>query len=434
MDKYKKYTKPVYTFLIACFIWILIFIIPTHKYTTKLTFNLTFLLIIYIISFLLGCFIMHMVMNKNKKKISTVNFKFNIRWIKIINKLAFLGLIIRFYDLIINKNFFNYSSSIDFRSNYIGGEYSILSLFSSILFPMSLLSILIYLLDGKSFNKKIKFNILINIILLLLYSLTLGGRTQITLMLVSIIFIFLYKGNRVKKVASKKRRKGRFLIISISVAIFIVFIIYSNSILEERLLYQGRNTESALIYLEYAHQLKVNENIMSFISTHNNTSYIYTLISLRHYVIHGLYELQNLINTFDLNNIAYGSYEFNPILKVIGLFGGPYKSIQAIGNSLNKTGVYTTFFGPVYVDFGYLGIIFMFIFGFLCTYLWCKSEYDIRAKLLYSLFFSIILHIPFINMIQSGMGLYYILAFIIALYIIPYFIRGGVIIENKQNF
>jgi hypothetical protein len=87
-----------------------------------------------------------------------------------------------------------------------------------------------------------------------------------------------------------------------------------------------------------------------------------------HYNVHGPFEFIRLVNHVNnFQGVYYGKYEFYVFLKFFGLLGfniGDDFSTMT-EKTLYKPAVYTSFWGPVFVDFGILGGFVFFLIGLL---------------------------------------------------------------------
>jgi len=423
MNLLKKLNSPIKAIIFSMVLWSIAYIFHTHSYTIILKSNGIFILAIYVIAFILGATFLK-VIERNKESLEVSHEgTYNKKWINTLIILSIIGLLTKGYDLIVNKNYLSYSGSSDFKSNYTGDSFNFISLISALLFPMALLLLLAYIDDKKSFEKKQKIAVWANFGGIILFSVAIGTRTQITFIAVAVLFIFFSKKLNLSK--SKKIKIIAFI------SVFLIgFFFYSVTILSDRLQYQKKNTSDALIYLEKMHHVDLDDFIWNFLD--NNVvsgEIIYATVSLRHYLIHGIYQFQLLVDVFDTDNIAYGQYQFNPIFKGLSLLGVSYRTIGNIENFVPESGVYSTFFGDVYIDFGIYGFIYMFFLGVISQMIFSRRN-NKNYKLMYSIIYSIILHMFFINMISYAMGLYFIISFILGLYIVPKFIRGGIVVEK----
>ena len=92
--------------------------------------------------------------------------------------------------------------------------------------------------------------------------------------------------------------------------------------------------------------------------------------------------------------------------------------LNKIQNSAPRTGIYTTFFGPTYIDFGWLAPFFMFFFGILQSIVYnkiLKGNFKYIPLLFY--FLIIDFFIPVINFIDSAQGLYTIFSLLLFIFL-----------------
>jgi hypothetical protein len=120
------------------------------------------------------------------------------------------------------------------------------------------------------------------------------------------------------------------------------------------------------------------------------------------YYLHGLMEYFRLIEEFDGNAHALGRYTFFLTAKMVGMVAG----ISPIEYN-PRGGVFTTFFGPTYVDFGAFSFMFTLLFGSVCQYLWRLSRHGvIPAKPLYFVLAIAIFFMPVVDMTSSSVSSY----------------------------
>lgn len=435
------FRSPIKASIFSLILWIIVYIIPTHKYTVDITTQGVFILALYFVCFIVGALFIEIVYRIRSEKDSLIdkekteennsinNTKYNPKWLNCTLVLGSIGMLLKFYDLIVRKDFLLYEGAADFKSNYSGGDFGAINLISAILFPMVLITFIAFINNKKSFNKKQIIWNCTNFVLLILYSILLGARTQITLVIMAVVSVLAK--NYSKGIKVKKSKSKNFKIIVGLVVVGAIFFIYSVNILSDRLQYQNKGTEYALIYLEDMHHVKVSDSVWEAVYKGNMSGdLLYTIISLRHYFVHGIYQFQVLVDTYPLDSVAWGQWEYNAIFKALSLFGVPYKSVQDIQVNMTDYGVYSSFFGDVYIDFGLYGWIYMLILGVIVQIIYKKSFKKEQDNIMYALIYSIITHMFFINMICYAMGLYYILSFILGLYILPKFIKGGIQCEE----
>ena len=154
-------------------------------------------------------------------------------------------------------------------------------------------------------------------------------------------------------------------------------------------------------------------------------------VGLAWYINHGMYEYQKLIDYADPSVRQAGVTQFSVafyFFRVIGLTDIEDNS----SDQLPTFGVYNTFFGPVYLDFGPIGgAIFMVILGGVAQFLWLgANKKNLFCILMYPYFSSMIFSFPTNNLITNGLGVP-IMAMIVVAYLIVY--ASGVIKLPKNK-
>ncbi|MGO4724633.1 MULTISPECIES: hypothetical protein [unclassified Inquilinus] len=140
-----------------------------------------------------------------------------------------------------------------------------------------------------------------------------------------------------------------------------------------------------------------------------NTIFIFTTFS--QYYVHGVPEFVYQVEHYNGAD-QWGAYTFNVFGRAsAALWGVPYDS-NAILNLPPRLGVYTTLFGPFYIDFGPLVPISGFLFGAAISWTRrCVLRGDIGALSLYIAFTMQIILCVAINGITAAYGIFYTSAF-----------------------
>jgi hypothetical protein len=127
------------------------------------------------------------------------------------------------------------------------------------------------------------------------------------------------------------------------------------------------------------------------------------------YFIHSIYEFE-LLWQFDQGQFAFGTLHFGPYFKLLGMIGIQVEFEDA--SLFPRVGVFTSFFGPLWVDFGWFGPIVTAGFGMMSGFL-AKGirRGDLGALPLYAYFCVIILFAPVVNFAITAQGMYVINAF-----------------------
>ncbi|WP_139181002.1 hypothetical protein [Winogradskyella thalassocola] len=172
------------------------------------------------------------------------------------------------------------------------------------------------------------------------------------------------------------------------------------------------------------------ESIINSDSKIYQSSYLGTINFVQYY-LHGMYEFGYLYNNYSSDH-HYGAYTFNIFAKFLNIILGTEIDLEKIQASPPRTGVYTTFFGPIFIDFGWFSLVFMFFFG-----VFQKSIYNhvLRGRIQYVplLFYFLIINFffPVINFVNGAQGLYTMSAFILFAWI--YTLLSGKIILSRAG-
>ncbi len=175
----------------------------------------------------------------------------------------------------------------------------------------------------------------------------------------------------------------------------------------------GLRVESAIKLSAFTHLAPVTQeyfNIRSTLSIWGRDT-LFIVTTFIQYYIHGVPEFAYLIEHYN-NGLQYGSYTFTVFARLAyTLWGVPFDGNAALMVT-PRPGIYTTLFGPLYVDFGPFVPIFCVIFGALIS--WTRRQVllgEVAALPLYICFLMQVASAVVINAIQSAYGVFYNLAF-----------------------
>ena len=130
------------------------------------------------------------------------------------------------------------------------------------------------------------------------------------------------------------------------------------------------------------------------------------------YYLHGLFEFGLLWDRTDHQIFTMGMQTFDPFVKALsiaGLISYPDFDFDVI---YERSSVFTTFFGPLWVDFGWFGPLFIAAFGWVAKRVSNLARAGSMAALpLHSFLVVIIFYMPVVNFMISATGMYIITAF-----------------------
>lgn len=349
-----------------------------------------------------------------RKLTRVMNAPIIIRLLALFVVIAVVGLLLRYYDLFVTKSFLTFSSPTDFKLNFDEAltNYGMSAIVSSILAPFSIAVLVLTAYYPGRLPMLFKMATFGVVGLLLAYFVLRGGRTALTLILVMYLAAMALSGRLGHLRISKSQVKK----ISLGLLLAFGFFFYSLFLLSNRLESMGFTLESGLEYMQTAHHFTVNESLMEIASEGEfAAALVYTYVSLTHYFIHGYYQFALLVSSFDLSNMTLGAGQYYPVFKFFGVLGYETTTAADLTGMLEEPGVYSTFFGPVYMDFGYWGFLYCFVLGLLSQWSWIGARNRSGFHyMFYPYVAAVLAHSSFLNMIQSGMGLYFLVAMVLA--------------------
>jgi hypothetical protein len=131
------------------------------------------------------------------------------------------------------------------------------------------------------------------------------------------------------------------------------------------------------------------------------------VLPLMQYYLHGFAEFGLLWDRPDKQYFLHGAEHFTPYLKALMMFG--YAPATTLTEPYYRSGVFTTFFGPLWVDFGWFGPLLMFVFGKVSKF--CAESAragELAAAPLHAYLCVVIFFMPVVNFIVSAQGMYII--------------------------
>lgn len=198
-----------------------------------------------------------------------------------------------------------------------------------------------------------------NLIIYIYLSAMLGSRS----LLIVVIICHLFARATLRQSQGKKSDyKSVVILISVIIAT-IAALIY---ILQQRLTLMGISALDSLQYSAYAYTLRVNDAVLDLIRGGELVESLGgAIFSMLLYIFHGAFEFLYLFDNLEGHH-TYGAETFWLLIKIAGTIVGSFDKpdLELIHNY--RSGVFTTFAGPLFLDFGLLapfaiGIIFYFL-------------------------------------------------------------------------
>lgn len=134
------------------------------------------------------------------------------------------------------------------------------------------------------------------------------------------------------------------------------------------------------------------------------------ILPISQYYVHSIPEFQILWSVNADQNFSFGTLHFAPYVKFLSVFG--LASEPDLFALFPRVGIFTSFWGPLWVDFGWFSLIAMFLFGFMGRMIGRGARnQDVGAYPLYTYFCVVLFFMPVVNFVISAQGMYVINAF-----------------------
>lgn len=428
--------KPHKLLLVSFLVWMFFYMQMevTYLYDGSAFFPLL-TLIGFLLSFLLG------LISLNKQQVKPIPHASD----KKIRQIIFcyflfgaLGVGLKLYSGFFTSGIFLAKDVFEKRLENMGQELTggFLGVFGAVLFPFSVIAMLLTIYNYKLLGKLVTFIILIFGLYPFIETFYMGGRTIIVLIGTTILFVayasYIKNNtlNQIKLTFQKKTiltfprflKSKRIWIPLILISVF--FVTYSVNIVNKRLERFNYGDRTIRIWERTDYQwVRFDSSFKKefYEGTKEQKSKMLGYHSLKHYFVHGVFEYIRLVNHLDkATGYYYGMYEFNVFFKFFKVFGIPLPSHEELSQIVNRKSVYSTFWGPFYIDFGFLGVIIMFFWGRFVkrVYIYTTQQHS-QYAIFYGYLSTIIITSVFLNFLQ-GSSSYYLFAFFVTLLVFKF--------------
>ncbi|MBQ4820089.1 hypothetical protein [Aquimarina sp. MMG016] len=150
-----------------------------------------------------------------------------------------------------------------------------------------------------------------------------------------------------------------------------------------------------------------------YFDRNSNSVYSNAIVLMTHtgqYIIHGLYELDYIMH-LQKREKAYGTYTFYPLIKFTNKLGITNICWEDTSKIHPRQYVYTTFFGALFIDFGWFAILFCFLFGCFYGLIATKANKSIFFRAIWVYLLVINVSLPVMSLIRGG-GMYPFVCFL----------------------
>lgn len=184
----------------------------------------------------------------------------------------------------------------------------------------------------------------------------------------------------------------------------------SGAIFSDRVISYGRTVEDTIFSSVYAEAFTPTRGAQQALRSGNALvrSTAETTLPLGMYYVSGLYEFDMAYNRPDEQLFAFGSYIFYPYSRVVAVVFGQ-ENIRGLNDEriIYRTGTFTSFFGPLWVDFGYFIFPLLVMLGYATQRMALNVARGYANVIpLYILFIVAIFYMPVFNFLTNGFGFF----------------------------
>lgn len=335
---------------------------------------------------------------------SLVNFKSLSKAIIIIST---IGIALTLTDRFIIRGVDFSQNAMEARSAIADAGSGVIGILAAFLSSFAAFGVIsVWLAESASNKKNIKFSALahINLILYVYLSIMLGSRS-----LLLVVFLTHISARFLITIKTNNRKKIRFFTLALfsGLSVLIALVL----IFESRLEIMGLSAKDSIQLSAYAYTLTPTESVLNFIEgsifleTFGAAAY-----SLILYAYHGMFEFFYLFNNLGPNH-TYGSITFWLPLKIFETAFGSVDSVDLESISGYRLGVFTSFFGPLFLDFSlFAPIAAFFIFFFLSLPNYLVARGKCQWVFFVIITETVIIFSPAMSLVQSASGMYLVVA------------------------
>lgn len=294
--------------------------------------------------------------------------------------LGLIGVLFRYYDLFVYRGVSLSTSTIDNMELMAGESGNIFSIVASLLIFYAYIPPLIDAICDDLHSVKWKILSLAVFIALMINGLLCGSRFAIVIPILYYLLLLLCTGKL------KFRFSFRNMIIWLVIIVVVGYIV--GHLFLRRL--SDMNVPAITVLASetggYSDKVPATDSFQRLLIDSSDKwyfVYLFAYSNIMQYGAHAIFEFPVVKQYVDQRgDYFYGTATFSVITKFFTKLLGSSYDIQGEINSHNaRRGIWSTFFFLWYLDFGWFGVILMFVFGYCAKKVWSQVYY--RHNLLY---------------------------------------------------
>lgn len=277
--------------------------------------------------------------------------------------IGFIGIIMLFVDRYLIRGVSLSANSMENREMLNDNKASLLSMIAAATSAFGTLSyILIWITEVNQIviNRWLKLLALLSPLLVLIFSIQMGSRSLMLVVLLVYLFAWLF-------VLRLQGRKIQFQHKLMVVIAFLGLAIISAVMMVSRVELMGIDIFYSFINSAYAYTLLPSPFLIDIIQSNQAIGEILSgLFSLVQYVFHGIYEFSLLFNNYQGEH-ELGNRVFWLPIKILSISTGGWIETSEAVHAGERYGIFTTFVGPIFIDFGWFSPVFLVLYGILIS-------------------------------------------------------------------
>lgn len=322
-------------------------------------------------------------------------------WVSFV--VGLLGMVLRFIDRVYIRGV-NYTDEADkVRDTLANSDFSGASAVASVIMPFCFIPLILLL--ASKWRPQYWLKLLLAGVLFCLPMLESLAQASRSIMLLTIMMAFF----TVCLIKFDGQIFHRKLMVPTIVGV-ILTLLASTAIFSSRLETYGRNLDESVFNSVYAATLQPNQSARIGLSSGNpiTAQYYRTVLPNTMYYLSGIYEFDLALHRPDEQKFGYGAYIFYPYSRVLAIaLNTESSSIIEEDELIYRIGVFTSFFGPMWVDFGIFVIPIMLFIGALCQKMaFITATGKINALPFYLFLLVVVFYMPVYNFLISGFGFF----------------------------
>ncbi len=392
-------------------VWLFFWLVTPVYATTPLEPTAMLYIVFCYLGFFIGCGTYAVVSGVKDAAVVTSDWRIprlsRLFWVSLALGLAGMGL--RFYDRVVLRGADYATSAVDFRESLTQTAAGPISAVAAVLFPFCFIPLMVLL--ATRFRQRQIVLYLVAAPVFLLPAVESLAQLSRSVLLTTVVLGFgaiactKFRGNPVNP-----------RLWATGVALVIVMSMVSTAIFTNRLDLSDRRLSDSVITSVYADHLQPTETAWrGLVAGSEPVSRYYSIILPNGmYYISGAYEFGTLWTRPDTQPFSYGAYNAIAFVRFLQIVFAPNSEPMDEVSLVYRAGVFQTFFGNTWVDFGYFGPLFLFALGYLANVVGRHTRSGKMNLLpLYLYFAVIIFFMPTVNFINNGLGNYVIASFIL---------------------